>query len=244
MVHGAVERFSGYVDKAAVKDFVKERAGAGFLIPTIGVYERMKDIEMAKLPRSFVIKATHGCHWNILVEDKSKVDWKAVEKKVNRWLESNCYYKFGEANYRHLRGRIIIEEYLRDPSGDLKDYKFHCFHGEPKYVLVDSNRFIDHKRDIYDVNWNRIPMKMGFANLRESVPRPEGLGVMIDVCRKLARDFAYVRVDLYWTGGRAYFGELTFTPGAGYLGISPREYDYTMGDLLDLSRYGAPPVGT
>jgi hypothetical protein len=244
MVHGGVERFSGYVDKAAVKDFVRERVGAGFLIPTIGVYERIKDIELENLPSAFAIKATHGCHWNVLVEDKSKVDWNSVEKKANRWLQSNCYYKYGEANYRDLKGRIIVEEYLRDSSGDLKDYKFLCFHGEPKYALVDCFRFTHHERAIYDMDWNRVPVTMRFAKLEKDVPRPEGLDVMIDACRKLARDFAFVRVDLYWTGGRAYFGELTFTPSAGLLCVAPREWDYAMGELLDLSRYRARPDGT
>jgi hypothetical protein len=238
MVHGGVERFAGYVDKAAVKDFVKERAGAEFVIPTIGVYGSVAEVDREKLPDAFVLKATHGSHWNVVVEDKSKVDWRAVEKKADKWLHSNLYYKFGEANYRYIQRRIVVEDYLREPSGDLRDYKFLCFHGEPRYVLVDAFRFTHHERAIYDMDWKRVPITMQFARLREEVPRPEGLGVMMEVCRKLARDFAFVRVDLYWTGGRVYFGELTFTPSAGLLKITPGDYDYAMGEMLDLSRYG------
>ena len=38
---------------------------------------------------------------------------------------------------------------------------------------------------------------------------------MMKVAEALAAGFAFVRVDLYDTPGGVYFGELTFTPGAG-----------------------------
>lgn len=37
----------------------------------------------------------------------------------------------------------------------------------------------------------------------------------------LAKDFRFVRVDLYNIGGKIYFGEMTFSPVAGFERFPP-----------------------
>ncbi len=236
-INGHLERFSGYTDKSTVREYVREKAGEEVLIPAFGVFDRFSDIDLESLPDSFVMKATHGCGWNIFVRDKRAVDWSSVGKQMRQWLRSNYYRKRGEANYKPLKGRILIEAYLQDPSGDLKDYKFFCFAGEPRFIQVDCGRFTAHKRDVYDTDWNRLPLRIYYPNLAEPVAKPERLGEMMELCRKLSEDFAFVRVDLYDTNGRIYFGELTFSPTDGMKPFTPTEYDYLFGDLLDLSSY-------
>lgn len=135
-MYGHLERFSDLSDKYTVRQYVKEKAGEEILIPMVGIYDRFQDIDLGRLPDSFVMKATHGSAWNIIVEDKTAVDWHAAGKKISQWIRSSYYRKSGEANYRPLKGRILIETYLEDPCGDLKDYKFFCFGGEPKFVEV------------------------------------------------------------------------------------------------------------
>jgi hypothetical protein len=39
---------------------------------------------------------------------------------------------------------------------------------------------------------------------------------MLEAAAKLSKGFSVVRVDLYEVDGKAYFGEMTFTPAAGY----------------------------
>jgi TupA-like ATPgrasp len=53
----------------------------------------------------------------------------------------------------------------------------------------------------------------------------------------LARDFEYVRVDLFVFDNRLYFGELTFTPGGGVLPFTPDRIDYEWGKLLSEARH-------
>lgn len=239
-IFGHLEKFSKYVDKYDVREFVKNRCGEELLIPIIGVYKSTDEIDFGSLPKSFIMKATHGSNWSIIVENKAKINWNSAKEKMDEWVKSNYYYKFKynmETNYKPLKGRILIEEYIEDPSGDLKDFKFFCYNGEPKYVQVDGNRFTDHRRDFYDIGWNRLPMKCKYENLPQPVDKPEKLDDMIAVCRKLSRDFPFVRVDLYFTSGRNFFGELTFTPENGMKRKTPVEYDYMLGELISLSSY-------
>jgi hypothetical protein len=113
----------------------------------------------------------------------------------------------------------------------------YCSNGEPIYFLVDSNRFTNFRRDLYDRQWNKIPLTWGTVNLKEPMPKPEIFSQMVDVCRKLASGFNFVRVDLYFTAGRLYFGELTFTPGDGMVPVTPSHFGYAFSDLIDIRHY-------
>ena len=236
-VYGHLERFSKYADKYDVREFVKEKVGKELLIPLIGIYERTDDIDFKSLPNSFAMKATHGSGWNIIVQDKTRLDWKSAIKKMNKWLKRNYFNKNGEAQYKSLKRRVLIEKYISDSIGDLKDYKFFCFHGEPQYIEVHGDRFTDHRRDIYDLNWNKLPVKLLYENLPQPVPKPEKLDDMLQICGKLSREFAFVRVDLYYTDGRIYFGELTYSPANGFKPFDPMQYDHIFGEHLDLDNY-------
>jgi hypothetical protein len=236
-LHGGLERYAPYVDKYEVRAFIAERAGPDCLIPLLGIYDTTRAVDWATLPESFVIKATHGSKWNIIVKSKREADWTALQKTVKRWLRTNYYHVRGEPNYRPLKGRFMIEEYLEDPTGDLKDYKFFCFNGEPMFVQVDGTRHTDHRRDVYDLDWNRLPVRLHCENLKQAAEKPARLPEMVAISRRIAADFPFVRVDLYHSREQIYFGELTFTPNNGMRRFVPLEYDYRFGALLDLRRY-------
>ncbi|MEW9669203.1 ATP-grasp fold amidoligase family protein [Ammoniphilus sp. 3BR4] len=235
-LYGKLDRFAKYVDKYKVREFVKERIGEQYLIPLIGVYDNVNKIDISSLPKSFVIKATHGCGWNIIVKDKSKLDWNLARKQITSWINTNYYHLFGERQYNPLKGRIIIEELLQDPSGDLKDFKLFTFHGNPMYIQVDGNRFSGHKRDVYDSNWKRLPYKIIYKKFSEPIQRPKRLDEMIEIASKLAHDFAFARIDLYYPNDRIYFGEITFTPSNGFKRY-PIEYENLLGKFIDLKKY-------
>jgi hypothetical protein len=241
-IYGHTERLSKYVDKYQVREFVRAKIGEAVLVPLIGVYQKAKDIDFRSLPDSFVIKATHGSGWVVIANDKNNLDWDAARVEIDQWLKSNFYRIAGEPSYRALKGRLVIENCIKDPSGDLKDYRFFCFHGRPVYVAVDGHKYTGYKRktcnrDIYDVQWNKLPLKIVYENWPDPVARPNKLNNMLEICRNLSEDFPFVRVDLYFTEGRIYFGELTFTPFSGMKPFTPVQYDRIFGEHLDLSRY-------
>ncbi len=209
-VFGDLERFSKYVDKYAVREFIKERIGEEYSIPLIGVYERAEDVDFDTLPDSFVIKATHGSSWNIVVKNKYELDQSQAREKMKKWINSNFYKVNGERNYKPLKGRILIEKYIEDNKMYIKDYKILCFKGEPKYIIVEDH--IEHKVNVYDLDWGKLPMSFTRGNISFPIPKPKKLDEMVELSRKLSKDFPLVRVDFYHVNDKVYFGELTFTP--------------------------------
>lgn len=228
---------SEYVDKNEVRDFVEKKVGGTYLIPKIGVYESANDINIDLLPDKFVIKATHGCGWNLIVHDKSKLNWNKERKKVKSWINTNYFYISGEKNYKNIKGRVIIEQLLEDPTGNMKEYKFFCYHGQPLYVLVITPSGPDTMlREFYDINWNQIHMSVynESPNTKIKTDKPQHFEEMLEICRKLSDKFSHVRVDLYYCQGKIYFGELTFTSSNGFARFSEFKYDKLAGEPLVL----------
>ena len=129
-----------------------------------------------------------------------------------------------------FRKRLLVEHYL----GEVCDYKFLCFNGRPYYCWVDIDRFSDHKRNIYNLDWEMQPFTQEFKNYNGTVEKPQKFDQMIELVEKLAKGFEHVRVDLYNCKGDIFFGEMTFTNGSGLEIIEPEEWDYELGKLWDL----------
>ena len=58
---------------------------------------------------------------------------------------------------------------------------------------------------------------------------------MVVLAEKLAKNFPFVRVDLYNIEGKIYFSEMTFTPAKGTLILDDDNADFEMGEWLDIS---------
>jgi hypothetical protein len=52
---------------------------------------------------------------------------------------------------------------------------------------------------------------------------------MLALAHQVAEQFSYVRVDFYQVQQRIYFGELTFTPGAGLQRLTPETIEQEWG---------------
>ena len=48
------------VDKAAVKEYLRDRIDSGYIIPTIAIYDTVEEIDWQSLPNKFVVKTTNG----------------------------------------------------------------------------------------------------------------------------------------------------------------------------------------
>jgi hypothetical protein len=221
-------------DKYLVRDWAKEKIGGQYLVPLVGVWDHFDEIDFDSLPQQFVLKANHGCGWNMIVEDKDSFNKAAAKNKFEWWLHHNFAFDHGfEMQYKDIPPKIIAEQYIGD-GGDLFDYKIACFNGEAKYIWVDSERFTAHKRDVFDIEWNLQPFTIQYPNSPNIPARPKKLEEMIELATKLSQGFIHVRVDLYEVGGKVYFGEMTFTSGSGSEKFNPEEYDYIWGKMIDI----------
>lgn len=228
-------------DKYKVRDYIVSKGLEGILVKLYALYNNIDEINLDSLPQKFVLKTTNGSGTNILCKDKSQLQLDEVKQSLNNWLDRDNYSAGREWSYKNISPKIIVEEYLEDktnPFDGINDYKFLCFNGNAKYIILDVNRHTNHKRNIYNTDWNFIDVNTDYPNLRDSVPRPDGLEEMLKVANMLSEDFPFVRVDLYWVNGKVYFGELTFYPWTGYVQFDPDQFDYMLGEEFILPSIG------
>lgn len=227
-------------DKYLVRKWVEEKIGKDYLIPLLGVWNNYDEIDFEKLPNQFVLKTNHGSGTVIIVKDKYKINHKLSRQLFDDWMNTDYSYLFGmEMQYTKIKRKIIAEQYLDTGDQDLQDYKFLCFDGRPYFCWVDLDRFKNHTRNVYDLNWNIQPWNQyTYGNSKNDIPKPKNFEKMVEIASLLCVGFSHVRVDLYNINGKIYFGEMTFTNGSGYERIVPDEYDFKLGKLwnIDLSK--------
>ena len=226
-------------DKFLVRDWVKEKIGEQYLIPLLGVYDRFEDIDFSKLPDKFVIKCNHGCAYNIIVKDKSKLDLADVKEKLDMWLSENFAFKAGfELHYRDIPPKILIEQYMENSGSDaLYDYKFWCFNGEVKYMQFRDDFSNNLKMVFYNLKWEKQPFYYDHPLYDKELEKPNNFEEMIKIAKLLCKDFPFVCVDLYrLNDGTIYFGEMTFTRSSGTGHWNDDKYNLMFGNMLKLPK--------
>ena len=231
-------------DKFAVREHVKAKIGEKYLIPLIRTYDCAGDIRFAELPPAFVLKVNHGSGQNWIVRDKSKEDERKVVRQFREWMATSHYAASREWPYKGMKPAIVAEQLLLDEAGKIpSDFKLHCFGGKVATIQVDLDRETAHRRNFYDLGWKLQPFvwtewegnQPSWPNGR-AVERPAALPEMVRVAETLSADFPYARIDLFYCGGRIYFGEITFYHGGAFERFDPPEFDRVFGDQLALPR--------
>lgn len=230
------------VDKYEVRKYVESKGCADNLVKLYGVWDHASEIAFSYLPSSFVLKTTNGGGGEdvILVRDKESCDLNEIVSFLDskRVKEVNGGREWAYTGIS--KPRIIAEELLvnkDNPEAGVEDFKILCFGGEPHYIIVDKNRYIDHKRNVYTTSWDRVYVTTDHDQFETPYPVPVNFQEMLNVARNLSADFPFVRVDLYNVDGKIYFGELTFYPWTGYVQFTPDEFDFTLGNLMDCSTF-------
>ena len=218
-------------DKEFVKDFVRARASNEYNVQTMAVFNSLDQLKNFRWPSNCVVKPTHLSR-EVIIRRDGAPDISLLQ--MNEWLNTNYYEKDREKNYKYLAPKIIVEELLLDAEGRIpNDYKIFCFSGKPKFIQVDIDRFGQHLRNCYSLNWERLPFSTLYPQAAEIMPQPSRLSDMIEVASKLARGLNFVRVDLYAFGNVVKVGEITNWPGNGVSRFIPEEADALVGRLFD-----------
>ena len=231
------EKMPVCADKYTVRDYVASKGLSDILVKQYVCWNDIDDIDFKDLPNQFVLKLTTGSNTNMIIRDKTQQDVNSVKSRFAAFKKQANTSAGREWMYREHVPRIIAEELLKDntsPDGAIADYKFLCFSGKPEFVVLDVNRFTDHRRNIYDTQWNDLQIASDCPCADGDFPKPAQLDKMLEIAAVLSEDFPAVRVDLYCVNDKIYFGELTFFPWSGYVQFSPDSFDRTMGDLFVL----------
>lgn len=231
-------------DKYEVREYIKEKIGEVYLNELIEVYNSANEVNIDKLPKSFVLKGTHGSGMNIICLDKKNHDWKFEKNRMLNWYKIKYYIKNNEWVYKNIKPRIVAEKFLtNDLKSDINDYKFFCFHGIPKFLYISYKKY-DHygqmtkTRKYYTLDWKEIDIdqngKVVFNNANS--PKPHFIDEMIDLSKILSNPFPHVRVDFYFENQKIYFGELTFFHQSGMEIFPSINFEMWISQFLDLKK--------
>lgn len=225
------------VDKVAVKEYVAERIGLNFIIPTLGVWEKSEDIDWDSLPDQFVLKWNHDSGSIVICKDKTTFDRDAAIEKLSYGAKVNGFWFGREWPYKGVRPVLLAEKYMEDESSSvLVDYKFMCFNGKSRCCFTCTNRFSEEglKVTFYDNDWNIMPFERSHPRETTPINQPYSYEKMKAAAEKLSEGLPFARIDFYEINKRPYFGEITLYPGSGYEAFQPEEWDYTMGSWITL----------
>jgi TupA-like ATPgrasp len=215
-LYGNHDFYALVADKYRVRNYVASRVGEQHLIPLLGAYARLDESIFKALPQQFIIKANHGCKWNEVVYDKSKLDIQNTVRRFNKLCTRRYGWRAGERHYNFIPPVIVIEELLRGKDGGLPwDYSFFCYRGPNRFDYTFSIGSPDGRTAGFDKDWTPLAGKIPAIELAPHM-KPANFAEMVQVATTLSADFDFVRVDLYSVGDKVYFGELTCTPHQGY----------------------------
>ena len=224
------------VDKIAVKDFVREKIGEKYVIPTYGAWERFDDIDFNALPEQFVLKCNHDSGSIVICKDKSELDLENAREVLTNGLTNNAYYYGREWPYLNVKPRIFAEQFIEDKEYEyLPVYKILCFNGEPKIIqTIQNDKQPDETVDYFDTDWNLLEFTQEYPNSAQPFTKPEKLDEMLALARKLSQEESFLRVDFYTVNGRVYFSEFTFFTDSGFGQFYPESWDTVLGQWLTL----------
>lgn len=225
-------------DKYEVREYLEKKGLKHLLNELYFVFEDVNDINFQELPEKFILKTTHGCGQNIICRDKRELNWEKERKKLRKWLKRNQFFYSYEWMYKEIRPRIILERLIETSDGKAPvDYKVFCFHGEPKCLYVVTDRGENTTRfDFYDLDWNHIAVENNYPNNIKLMKRPKELEELLEYSRIISQGFPHMRVDFYIEEGRIIFGECTFFHSSGSGPFKPRDFDYQLGQYLNLPK--------
>ncbi len=230
-------------DKYLVRKYIKEKVGGNILNELYHVWEFPSEIKLEKLPESFALKLSMGCTTNVLCRNKANFAQEQLDSILKKWAYGQYLYDkqmadIGGIQVKDLTKYYICEKLLYQDGEDFPiDYKFYCFNGEPKAILVIGDRYKDKTGVFMTPKWEFLSeLKGEYKVPGKPFTKPKSLDTMVEVARKLSADFPFVRVDLYDISGKTIFGEMTFFPSGC---IKMQETDIngiSMGDLLDITK--------
>ena len=231
-------------DKYAVRRYISERGLSDILPRLHWVTQTPSDIPFDDLPRRFVVKPTHGSGWYALIYDQTAMDRARLIAECDAWLRQNYYDSYREWAYKHIEPRILVEEYIDDGTGPYPlRYRLGVFGGRVGIVEVNVGKQGENASFYTPSPWTRLAARFAdYETLDRPIPAPWHLAEMIRHAEILAADLDFVRVDMFDTPEKPYFGEMTITPGAGRLPFVPREFDLYLGSLWQTQPHPFPSL--
>lgn len=228
-------------DKYSMRGYLQRRGLAELLPPVESRWVSAAEADLDALPERCILKASHASGFNLIVEDRARLDPAEIRDLLDRILHIHYFAAKFEWVYEHAEPSILCERLFPREEGVYLDYKFYCFSGQVKMVhVLDVN---DCETSLYEPTAHLLgkdgaPLDFayGYDRAVHSLRLPDVFPEMVRIAEYVAEDFPHIRVDMYCHGGRPYIGECTFFTGAGYDLFDPMEKDETVGGWVHLPK--------
>lgn len=215
-------QFSLLADKYTVRKYIEEKIGKDYLIPLVLCTENPDDLYTLPQWKQIVIKPNHGAGMVAVIDYISSQDEKKqIVDEAKMWLDTD-YSRLGdEWHYSLIKPKILVEEKITKKNEPLRDYKFHRFTNEDgsyKQVLqvVAERSAQGYETVFFDAkDLDRILHTPYGYRLSLSDTEKIAIQEILKLNEVLCPEYGYVRLDWYITKEKIFFGEITFTPGAG-----------------------------
>ena len=177
-------------DKVLFKEFIKEKLGEGYTAKTYAVWETAEEVNLRDIPEQCAVKSNCSSDGNniLLVTDKRKIDFDKAKKDITEnWFDRMKLHTNSFANYYYgVQPKVYVEEYLDLAEAD--DYDILCFHGEPKYIYVKTEHFVNgvnrevgYPVSFYTTDWKYIDAKYKGYPTRPDLERPSYINEMLEI---------------------------------------------------------------
>lgn len=228
--------YTTLVDKYLVKQWVADKIGEQYVIPTLAVYNSVDEIDLGVLPDQFVLKCNHDSGSVVICKDKATFDLDLAKRKLGSALKKNFYWEVREWPYKNVNRCVFAENYLEEVEDDLVDYKLMVFNGNVRCGFTCTNRRSREGLNVtfFDRDWVRMPFIRHYPADNKPVEKPASYETMVQLSEKLSELFPFSRVDFYEIKEKPFFGEITFYPGGGFEEFSPQRWDCVLGDWIRL----------
>jgi hypothetical protein len=198
------------------------------------------------LAGNVVVKANHGCRWNIMIRN-GEVDRPKLYRRTSRWVRRRFGKRFGEWAYKNAVRSILVEEMLMDRGEPIgTEYKFHVSGGTTEYVYAASrNNQGEERKGHYRRDGRYISPSVDSGAAWVEVPLPEAFSHMCEIAEQLTAPFDRMRCDLYELGGEIFFSEFAVYPlsGKGITNVELRDLSRHSWDLRRSWFMNAPQKG-
>lgn len=213
-------------DKELAKAYVAERVGAEHTVPTLAILRTPEEVRSFDYPEVCVVKATHSSGKFYIRHKGDPID----PEMIAAWLDDDFYMRSREAQYRTLERKIIVEPLVFDKE-DPEDFRFFCFKGQVRAIYHEPR----HTEDLglfYTPDWQSLDCSLGMPTLDTHRPAPACLDALLRDVETLARDFYFVRIDVFCNDVDYMFGELTHVHGNAAEHFHPPEAEAKMSRLI------------
>lgn len=236
-------------DKIDVKKYLQDLGYGDLCAKCYFVSDNIRDLKKWYYQnyttlQKFVLKTSHSCG-DVFIYDNGKITKKngrkianirKVFKMLKRGLKFNHYYSCFEQNYKNLKPRVYVEEYI-DFDQETVEYELMCNYGKIVFSNVVFGRqsnnqikmFYDDKFCFYAKNFGE-PTK----ELIDRISKPREFDRITKLITAVCKKFPFCRADFVQTKNKTYFCEFTFVKSGGIDAYQPLELNDKFGSLFKL----------